>query len=171
MWYWRFCTCANLNGVVGLPSLFIISLIGRNGKIWSVVYINAKWIYASKTLACTIRECTIVRNVLRVTSTCLFISWCSGASNVKWTPQVWHSYLNSVEVNCNPTRRSSDLATSRERGGGNRRIWMVGFRNNLSRCRIEIYLDGVQRIMPNLRSSFDVRGFGKSVNERTSRSG
>ena len=32
---------------------------------------------------------------------------------------------------------------------------MVALRNNLSRCRVKIYLDGVQRRMPNLRSSLD----------------
>ena len=93
---------SSLCGVVGLPSLFIRSLIGRNGKIWSVVYINVKLTYASKTLACTIRDYATVRNVLHVTSTCLFISWCSVAASVKWTPRVWHYSLNSVEVNCVP---------------------------------------------------------------------
>ena len=88
-----------LNGVVGFPSSFIRSLIGRTGKIWSVVYMNAKLIYASKTLACTIRECAIVLNVLHANLTYLFISWCSGAANVKWTLQVWNYSLNSAEVN------------------------------------------------------------------------
>ena len=91
---------ASLNGVVGLPSSFIKYLIGRTGKIWSVVYIDKKWIHASETLACTIREWAIVRNNLHVTSTCLFIYWCSGTSNIKLTPRVWHSSLNSVKVNC-----------------------------------------------------------------------
>ena len=85
-----FVPVASLCGVVGLPSLFIISLIGRTGKMWSIVYINAKWTYTSGNLACTIRECATVRNVLQVTSTCQFISWCSGASNIKQTPRVWH---------------------------------------------------------------------------------
>ena len=44
---------------------------------------------------------------------------------------------------------------------------MLGFRKNFSRCRISIYLDGVQRIMPNLQSSFDVSGSGTSGNEQT----
>ena len=68
-----FIPVASLNGVVGSPSLFIRYLIGRTRKIWSVVYINEKWIYVSKTLACTIRECAIVHNVLHVTWTCPFI--------------------------------------------------------------------------------------------------
>ena len=97
-----FVSVASLCGVVGSPFLFIRSLIGRTGNIWSVVYINAKWIYASKNLACTIRECATVRNVLHVTSTSPLISWYSGDANVKWTPQVWHSSYNSVEVNCVP---------------------------------------------------------------------
>ena len=102
MWYWRFCTFASLCGVVVSPSLFIRSLIGRTRKIWYVVYIIAELTYTSDTLACTIRECATLRNVLYVTSTCPFISWCSGAANVKRTPQVWHYSLNSVEVNFVP---------------------------------------------------------------------
>ena len=97
-----FVTVASLCGVVGLPSSFIRSLIGRTVKIWSVVYINVKWTHTSRTLACTIRACATVRNVLQVTSTCPFISWCYGAANVKQTSQVWHSSLNSVKVNCVP---------------------------------------------------------------------
>ena len=73
-----------------------------NQKIWSVVYINSKWIYASKSLACTIRDCKIVRSVLCVTSTCLFIYWCSGSANIKWTPWFCYSCLDSVKVNCVP---------------------------------------------------------------------
>ena len=97
-----FVPVESLNGLVKSPSSFIISFIGRTVKILSVVYINAKWINASENLACTIIECAIVRNVLHVTLTCPFISWCSGAANVKWTPQVWHYSLNSVEVNYVP---------------------------------------------------------------------
>ena len=97
-----FVPVASFCGVIGSPFLFIRYLIGRTGKIWYVVYINAKLIYASKTLACTIRECATVRNVLRVTSTCPFISWCSGAANVKQTLRVWHYSLKSIEVNCVP---------------------------------------------------------------------
>ena len=93
---------SSLCGVVGSPSWFIRSLIGRTEKIWYVVYIHAKWTYTSGTLACTIRECATVRNVLHVTSTCSFISWCSVAANVEQTPRVWHSSLNSVKVNCVP---------------------------------------------------------------------
>ena len=102
-----FVPVASLCGVVGSPSSFIISLIGRTRKIWSVVYINAKLTYTFGTLACTIRSCTNVRNVLQVTSTCPFISWCSSAANVRRTLQVWHSSLNSVEVNCLPA--SADI--------------------------------------------------------------
>ena len=97
-----FLPVASLCFVFGSPSLFIRSLIGRTRKLWSVVYTNVKWTYTSGTLAFTIRECATVRNVHYVTSTFPFISWCSGATNVKQTPQVWHSSLNSVEVNCVP---------------------------------------------------------------------
>ena len=97
-----FVPVVSFRGVVGLPSSFIRSLISRTGKIWSVVYINAKWTYTSRTLACTIRACATIRNVLQVTSTCPFISWCSGAANVRRIPRVWHSSLKSVEVNCVP---------------------------------------------------------------------
>ena len=93
---------AILNGVVVSPSSFIRYFIGRSRKIWYVLYINTKWIYTSETLAYTIRDCTIVRNVLEVTLTCPFISWCSGAANVKWTPRAWNYFLNSFEVNCVP---------------------------------------------------------------------
>ena len=47
---------------------------------------------------------------------------------------------------------------------------MVGLRNNFSRFRIAIYLNGVQRIMPNSQSSLDVSSSGTSTNERTGRS-
>ena len=47
-------------------------------------------------------------------------------------------------------------------------IWIVGFRNNFSRCRYAVYLVGVQRRMPNLRSSFNVSGNWTSRDERTS---
>ena len=90
-----FVPVASLCGVVGLPSSIIRSLIGITGNIWSDVYINVKWTCASGTLVCTIRECATVRNVLRVTSTCPFISWYSGAANFNQTPQIWHYYLNS----------------------------------------------------------------------------
>ena len=90
------------NGVIGLLSLFIRSLIGSTGIIWYSVYINAKLIYASENLARTISECEIVCNVLYVTSTCPFIYWCSRYANVKWTPWVWHLSWNSIELNCVP---------------------------------------------------------------------
>ena len=44
---------------------------------------------------------------------------------------------------------------------------MVGFRENFSRCRYTVYLNGVQTIIPNLWSSFDVSITQKSGNERT----
>ena len=59
-----FVPVSSLCGVFGSPSLFIIFLIGRTGKMWYVVYVNVKWTYTSGTLACTIRECETVRNVL-----------------------------------------------------------------------------------------------------------
>ena len=93
--------------MVQLPSSFIRSFIGRTRKILSVVYNNEKWIYASETPACTIRECDIVRNVMHVTLTCLFIFWFSGVNNVKWIPRVCNSSLNYVEVNCVPA--SADI--------------------------------------------------------------
>ena len=49
-----------------------------------------------------------------------------------------------------------------------RRILMVGFRKNFSRCRYTIYLKRVQGRIPNLRSSFGVCGTVISGNERTS---
>ena len=88
-WYTEgFISVASLKGVVGLPSSFIRSFIDSTRKIWYIVYINAKWIYASETLVCIISECSILCNITHVTSTCPFISWCSGAANVKRTPQV-----------------------------------------------------------------------------------
>ena len=99
MWYWRFLTCCNFKWRGRIPSSFIRYLIGRTRKIWSIVYMNEKWIYASKTLVYNIIEFTILPNVLHATLTCPFISWCSGAANVKWTPRVWNYSLNSVEVN------------------------------------------------------------------------
>ena len=94
-----FVPVAGLNYVVGSPSLFIRYLIGRNRNIQYDVYINAKWIYASETLACTIRDCAIIRNVIHVTLTCPFIYLCSRDANFKWTPRVWNYSLNSVRVN------------------------------------------------------------------------
>ena len=47
---------------------------------------------------------------------------------------------------------------------------MVGLRNNFSRYRIVIYLDGVQRRMTNSQSSFEVSGSRTSGNERTRQS-
>ena len=97
-----FVPVASLHGVVGLPNCFVRYLIGRTGKRWSIAYINEKWIYASTFLACTIKECAILRKVLHVTLTCPFIYWCSRTANIKWNPQVWHSPLNSAEINCFP---------------------------------------------------------------------
>ena len=91
-----------LNCVVGFPSLSIRSLIGRTSEIWSFVYIYKNLMYTSKTVACTIRECAIVLNVIHVILNFLFISGCSGAANVKWTSWVWHLSLKSIEVNCFP---------------------------------------------------------------------
>ena len=50
----------------------------------------------------------------------------------------------------------------------NRPTWLVIFGKNLSRCRYDVYLDGVQRRISNSRSSFDVSGTGTSRDERTS---
>ena len=102
MWYWRFCTYRKFKWSGWIAVFFIRYLIGSTGKILYVVYINEKWIYASKTLSCTISECAIVRSILHETSVFLFIFWCSGAAKAKWTPRVWHLSLNSVEVNCVP---------------------------------------------------------------------
>ena len=46
--------------------------------------------------------------------------------------------------------------------------WLVGFENNLSRCRYAAYLDGFQRGISNSQSSFNVSGTGTSRDERTS---
>ena len=46
----------------------------------------------------------------------------------------------------------------------------MGLKNNFSRCRIAIYLDRFQRIMPNLQSLFDVSSSVRSGNERKGRS-
>ena len=97
-----FVPVTSLNYVVGSLSSFIRFLIGRNGNIWSVVYINEKWIYDSETIAFTIRECAILHKILHVTFTCQFISWCPGAANDKWDSRVWHSSLKSVKVNYDP---------------------------------------------------------------------
>ena len=49
------------------------------------------------------------------------------------------------------------------------KVWMLGLKNNFIRCREAIYLDRVQRIIPNSRNSFDISVSGTSVNERTGR--
>ena len=95
-----FVPVGSLNGVVGSAFSFIKSLIGRTGKIWSVIYFNENFIYTSETVAYTIRECAIVRNVLHIISTFLFISWSLGAANVKCTLRFCHYSLNSIKVNC-----------------------------------------------------------------------
>ena len=59
-----FVHVASLCGIVGSPSSFIRSLIGRTGKIWSIVYINAKLTYASGTLACTITLRTVAHALM-----------------------------------------------------------------------------------------------------------
>ena len=105
-----FIPVKSLNSVVGSPYSFIKPLIDSTRKIWSSIYINAKLIQASKKCACTISECVIVCNVLHVTSTCLFISWCSGASNIRRTLWVWHYSWNSVEENCVPA--SSEIISN-----------------------------------------------------------
>ena len=97
-----FVPVASLYGVVRSPSSFIRYLMGRTGKIWSIVYINSKWIYSSKTLACTIRECVIVRKGIHVTLTGPFVYWCFVTNNVKWILRVCNSSLKSAEVNSVP---------------------------------------------------------------------
>ena len=96
-----FVPVVSLGGMIGSPSSFIKYLIGSTENIWSAVYMQKKK-YASKTCACTISECAIVRNALHVTLTCLFISWCLGAAKVSQTQRVWYSSWNSVEVNWIP---------------------------------------------------------------------
>ena len=91
-----------LNGLFGLPSLFIRYFISITQKIWSIVYFNKKWTHPSETPACTIIEGSFVLNILHVTLTCPFISWCSCSATVKWTPRVWNYYLSYVKVNCIP---------------------------------------------------------------------
>ena len=48
-----FVLVASLYGLFWSPYSFIRSLIGRTRKIWSVIYIHAKLVYAYDTLACT----------------------------------------------------------------------------------------------------------------------
>ena len=97
-----FVPVASLNGMVGLPYLIIRSLIGSTKNVWSYAYTNAKWIYTSETFACTISDCAIVRKLLHVILTCISISWCSVDDNFKWTPRIWYSSFNFVEVNFVP---------------------------------------------------------------------
>ena len=80
-----FVTVSSLCVVVGSPSRFIKCLIGRTVNILSVMYMNEKCIYSSKTLACTIIECAIVCDVRHVTSIWPFISWWSVAANISRT--------------------------------------------------------------------------------------
>ena len=51
--------------------------------------------------------------------------------------------------------------------GKNRRILVVGYRNNFSRCRYTIYLHEVQGGTPNMWCSFEFISSGSSGNERT----
>ena len=52
----------------------------------------------------------------------------------------------------------------------NRRIWLVIFINNFSRCRYAVYLHRVQIIMANSHCSFEVISYGTSGNKQTSQS-
>ena len=71
--------------------------------------------------------------------------------------------ISTEEVMYNPDMLQSRFVK-------NKRICMVRFRNNFSRCMITTYLDGVQRRMPNLRSLFDISISRTSGKERTSQS-
>ena len=96
-----FVPVASLNRMVGSPSLFIRYFIGITRK-YDLSYTltqNEYNIPKSRVYHKWVRN---FRNVLRVTSTCPFIYFCSRADNVKLTPQVWHALLNSVKVNCVP---------------------------------------------------------------------
>ena len=92
----------SLCGIVGPPSWFEKSLIGKTGNIWPVLYINAKFIYSSSTRACTIIEYEIVCNVHHFTSIWPIISWWCGATNDSHNPRTERPFWNSWEVKCMP---------------------------------------------------------------------
>ena len=56
------------------------------------------------------------------------------------------------------------------RFGKNRQIWMVGLRKNFSRYRVMIYLHRFQIIIPNSRSSIEVRSYITPGNKWTGQS-
>ena len=97
-----FVPVSSLCGVVGSPYWFTKCLIGRTEDIWPVVYMNRRFIYTSKTCACTIIECEIVNNVCHITSTWPFISWWYGPANDSHTTHTERPSWNSLEVNCVP---------------------------------------------------------------------
>ena len=70
---------SRLCGVVGSLSWFTKFLIGSKINIWSVVYINSKFIYSSETRVFTIIKCVIVCNVCVLWSlecvACIIVRW------------------------------------------------------------------------------------------------
>ena len=84
--------------VVGSLSWLIKGLIVKTVNIWWVLYINQKGMYLSKTCACTIIECEVVRNVCNFTPTWPFISWWYSAAKHRWKSSVFH--YNEIMVIC-----------------------------------------------------------------------
>ena len=97
-----FIPVASLCGVVDSQSWFIKCLIGKTGKILSVVYINEQCMYLSETHACTIIDCSIFLNVFHVTSTWPLILWWSDDDNISCTTFTERPSWNYLEVNCVP---------------------------------------------------------------------
>ena len=98
-----FIPVKSLYGVIELLYSSIMSFIGSTRKILSAIWINVKWIWASKNLTWTISECSNLCNIIHVTSNCMLIYWCYGAATVIWTPLVWYLSWKSKDVNYVPT--------------------------------------------------------------------
>ena len=81
-----FVPFASLCSVIGSPSWFIKCLIGKTVHIWWDVKITTKCVL-SKTRACTIIECAVVRNVYHFNSTWPIIYWWYGGANASCTPR------------------------------------------------------------------------------------
>ena len=85
---------ASLFGLVDFTYWFTKFLIGKTENMWWVVYINANFMYSSKTNVYTIIACLIVRNVCRITSTWPLVIWFSVAFNVSCNPRTQRPSLN-----------------------------------------------------------------------------
>ena len=97
-----FVHVASLCGVFVSPSSFIISLIGRTGSIWSVVYINAKLTYTSgsanqRSYKRGLRYNNVTQTGKRyetfsIPFTCVILSMCCTESyGAYWDKDVKHS--------------------------------------------------------------------------------